>query len=134
MKPRSWATVLIPELHPNMWSSLPGFAEAATRGFRESPQPVRASTPRVRRSLADLTEERDALVQKRDRLSPDMGPLDHGMLSGIRRKPNGADRKRDATTDRGLTRYAEITKRIEYLEYRMRNERRRHGPHQIDQA
>ena len=122
MTAQQWATPDLIEWHPEQWSSLPGFAEAATRGFRELPQPVRTSTPRVRRSLADLTEERDALVQKRDRLSPTASPLDHGMLSGIRRKPNGADRKRDAATDRDLTRYAEITKRIDHLEYRIRKE------------
>jgi len=110
-----------------MWSSLHGFAEAATRGFRESPQPVKTSTPRVRRSLADLTEERDALAAKRDALNPDMGPLDHGMLSGIRRKVHAEDIKRGALNDRKLEKYAALNKRIEYLEYRMRKEVGRDG-------
>ncbi|KQW07634.1 hypothetical protein ASC66_01145 [Leifsonia sp. Root4] len=66
-------------------------------------------------------------MQKRDRLNPDAGPLDHGTLSGIRRKPNGADRKRDAATDRDLGKYAAYTKRIEHLEYRMRKEGGRAG-------
>ena len=120
--PQPWAQVVIPELHPDTWSSLPGFAEAATRGFKPIPQPPRQATPRVTRTLADLTEERDAWVIKRDALTCDMGPLDHGVLSGVRRKPNGADRKKGARVDRELQRFTEITKRIEYLEYRMRKE------------
>ena len=124
---KPWATHDLIEWHPEQWSSLPGFAEAATRGFRVFHQPARKTTPRVFRTLADLTEERDAWALKRDALTPDMGPLDHGVLSGIRRKPNGADRKRDASTDRDLKRHTEITKRIEYLEYRMRQEGGRDG-------
>lgn len=122
MTAQHWATHDLIEWHPNTWSSLPGFAEAATTGFRSSTQPAKATTPRVTRSLADLTEERDAWVVKRDALNPDTGPLDHGVLSGVRRKPNGADRKKGARIERELQRFLEITKRIEYLEFRMTKE------------
>lgn len=120
--PRPWTQILIPEYHPSTWSSLPGFAEAATRGFRELAQPPKQTTPRVTRTLADLTEERDAWVLKRDALTPPTGPLDHGVLSGVRRKPNGADRKKGARVDRELGRVVDMNKRIEYLEFRMKKE------------
>lgn len=127
MTAQPWATHDLIEWHPDQWSSLPGFAEAATTGFRVFHQPARKTTPRVTRTLADLTEERDAWVVKRDALTYDMGPLDHGVLSGVRRKPNGADRKKGAAIDRDLYRFVDITKRIEYLEYRMTKEGGRDG-------
>lgn len=127
MTAQHWATHDLIEWHPNSWSSLPGFAEAATTGFRSSTQPAKVTTPRVTRTLADLTEERDAWVAKRDALTPNTGPLDHGVLSGVRRKPNGADRKKGARVDRELQKVAEITRRIEYLEFRMRKEGGRDG-------
>lgn len=122
--PRLWAQVLIPEHHPEVWWGLPGYVEAAKRGFTPVRTPVVGSAPkaRVRRSLADLTEERDALVAKRDALAPSMGRLDHGVLSGIRRRPNGADRKRGAATDRDLERYTKLTARIDALEFRIKKE------------
>lgn len=127
MTAQHWATHDLIEWHPDTWSSLPGFAEAATTGFRSSTQPATVTTPRVTRSLEDLTEERDAWVAKRDALTCDMGPLDHGVLSGVRRKPNGADRKKDARVDRELQRLTGITERIEQLEFRMTKEGGRDG-------
>jgi len=121
--PRAWATIALPEWKPE---TLPGYAEAKAKVERGeplfAPQPVSARSPRPRRTLADLTDERNRLTAKRDGLGNGGLPDDPGALSGIRRKRARADSARDRKTDADLERFTAITKRIDYLDYRIRKE------------
>lgn len=125
MKPRSWLLIPLPEHHPETWADLPGYAEAAEKVrqgqklFPVAPSPV--TTPRRHRSLESLTTERDQLVRQRDTLTGNPLPDDPGALSGIRRKSTNADRKQDTVTDKQLEKFATLTRRIEYLNHRIRN-------------
>lgn len=125
MKPRSWATHIIPEHHPESWPDLEGYAEAVEKVrqgqplFPVAPSPVTA--PRRRRTVEDLTQERDRLTAQRDGLYGHHLPDDPGALSGTHRRRTNADRKRDTRTDAQLEKHAALTRRIDYLNYRIRN-------------
>lgn len=125
MKPRSWVTHMIPEHHPDTWPALEGYAEAVEKVrqgtlFPAAPSPV--TRPRTRRTVEDLTLERDRLTVQRGALYGHHLPDDPGALSGIRRKRSASDTRRDAATDRQLEKHAALTRRIDYLNYRIRNE------------
>lgn len=119
--PKYWATIPLPEWNPE---SLPGYAEAKAKAERGEPlfdkQPVKTRTPRIKRSLESLTDERDRLVQKRDQITGNKLPDDPGALSGIR-KPNAyKDRKSAAKTERDLMLHVKLSQRIAYLDGRIR--------------
>jgi len=118
--PKHWATIPLPEWAPDR---LTGYAEAlAAFGRGESlttPQPARIRKPRVLRSLDSLIAERDRCVAKRDALGMSGLPDDPGALSGVRRKPTGADHRSAARMDRELGQYITYSQRIAYLNGRI---------------
>ncbi|MHA3724347.1 hypothetical protein ACXR2T_10750 [Leucobacter sp. HY1910] len=116
VKPRAWATHVVPEFHPETWPGLPGFEEAAARGFIPVASPPRPSRPRRVKTLAELRGDLARLEAARDKVSPPMLPDDPGALSGIARKPI---RGRAAATDRALEEYARYTQRIRAVQARI---------------
>jgi hypothetical protein len=101
------------------WSpqSLPGYAEAAAKVARgEALFPPRAKgTARRRRTVAELTAERDRLVAERDRIAAVDNPRDTaaGRLGRV------GMRQHHKNTDSRLVRYSALTRRIDMLEYRI---------------
>jgi len=118
--PKHWATIPLPEWTPEQ---LPGYTEAKAAAERgeslTTPQPARIRKPRVLRSLDSLIAERDKCIAKRDALGMTTMPDDPGALSGIRRKPAGADHRSAARMDRELGQYITYSQRITYLNGRI---------------
>lgn len=113
------------------WPNLPPLLEWFIRPGDENlftppkptPQPKRATTPRVHRSAASLREERDRLIALRD---PLVTPLlndraaSHGQALG--HKGTARIQKRE---DSRLRRYVELDKRIQALDGRIARAERR---------
>lgn len=125
MKPRSWATHVLPEHHPETWAHLDGYTEAVKKvqsGTLVPAAPSVITAPRKRRTVESLTEERDRLTTQRDGLYQHHLPDDPGALSGIRKQVTNSDRKWATVTDQNLERYTTLTRRIDYLNYRIRKQ------------
>lgn len=122
-KPRLWCSEPLLEWTPE---KLPGYAEAVAkieRGESLFPKEQKpATTPRVRRSLDSLKEERERLTAQLDALSGTYMPDDPGALSGVRRRRTSADHKRDRKTDADLQKAVKLRGRIDYLDFRILKE------------
>lgn len=109
---KSW--IMIPLPRPE---DLPGYAEARARVERgESLFPVRAKGPaRQRRSLDSLRAEHDELVAKRDRLGVT------GDDTAAARLSRADALRQNGRLDRDLARWSALTKRIDFLAFRIRS-------------
>jgi len=92
----------------------------------EQPQPKRATKPRQYRTAAELRQQRDALIARRDAVAEPVMPevaAAHGVALGARRTARA-----QVTQDRRLAQWADLNRQVEALDHRIAAATRRENP------